>query len=194
MGRDIAVAEDGCEYLIAKLAQQIATAARDDRLVLSAFARSTEHLAYVHEALSGIVSQVNSLKGLSLDCHYINLAGYYGEPCARHSLPPNMPQDHTYILFTDNFHDTRLISHAHNLIAKTGIGHQFIEFASLLFPFDEPLIIETCGIRHRTRTLEKMMSIAEPKYVGIKAAGMGPDALDLRLFYGDRGLILATDR
>jgi hypothetical protein len=147
--------------------QFLAIRLEPQRLVLTAYARDSAELEPLHRAASCMVSMINERTSASLSVYSLNLQGYYGKPCEAHRLPVTLSPSLTYILFTDNFNDRVLLGHAHRFLAKSGIPHDKIKAAALIYPSSvhEYLSIETVA-QGSTNVLISERLHVRPDFVG----------------------------
>jgi hypothetical protein len=179
---------DDCDRFLENIVDQmLADWKEPEKLAITSYAASTRRLATISKAADRIVEAINCRCSVALVTYELNLGGYYGRPCERHTLPVTMPEGLRYVLVTDNWNDGVLTGHAHKFLAKSGVLHDDIAFASLIYPsiVNEYLSLATVGSEtpdERTRHLTEQRIHRKPDYIGREIRnldGLYPELLQL---------------
>jgi hypothetical protein len=104
-----------------------------EKLAITAYADTFFSVLTLVNACKHIISVVSKYTGKDLDVYSINLSGYNGGLCEKHSLPWRDTLSLDFILFTDSFTDAALLRHAHYVISKQGVDDEKIKIAAVFY-------------------------------------------------------------
>jgi hypothetical protein len=159
---------ESCRPLLDNIAAQIISDPKIDleKLAITAYADTSFNVSTLLNACKHIASEIGRYTGKNLYAYSINLSGYNGNSCEKHSLPWRDTLSLDFILFTDSFTDAALLRHAHYVISKQGVDDEKIRVAAVFYipKIHSSLEFDSYSLDGKVLALKRFSK--KPDYVG----------------------------